>query len=200
MSMFDKIVAAVTPTESAAARREARAKAMNAATPGDWLSTALEHHLRLEGAFAAVDEATDGVTRSAALKQLAILLTGHTIAEEAVLYPALALAGEKGHAGTGYTEQATVKTQMAELESLAPMSQDFLDKLEQIRAAVAHHMYEEEGTWFLEIKEKVPFAQQDRLSQRYLEEFERYTGEDLVPDGVATRGARASLHTVNGGR
>jgi hypothetical protein len=51
-----------------------------------------------------------------------------------------------------YAEQAAIKTQMAFLEGMAPMTRDFLDKLEQIRNAVAHHMYGEEGTWFLELK------------------------------------------------
>ena len=33
------------------------------------------------------------------------LLTGHSMAEEAVIYPALAQAGKQGHANTAYTEQ-----------------------------------------------------------------------------------------------
>lgn len=44
----------------------------------------------------------------------------------------------------GYNEQVMVKTQMAILEKLDPMSQDFDDKLEHIRDAVTH--YQEEGT------------------------------------------------------
>jgi len=57
------------------------------------------------------------------------------------------------------------------------MSESYFDKLEHIRATVAHHVYEEEGTWFLELKEKVPSGEQERLSQRYKEEFLRYVGE-----------------------
>lgn len=176
MSILDKAVAAVTPPESPEKRDEARAKANAAAQSGDWLSMVLDHHLQLEDAFAAVESASDAASRTTALKKLGVLLTGHAIAEEAVLYPGLAQAGEKGHANTGYTEQVAVKMQMAALETLAPMSQDFLDKLEHIRGAVAHHMYEEEGTWFLELKEKAPADVQAKLTQRYQEEFERYVG------------------------
>jgi hypothetical protein len=78
----------------------------------------------------------------------------------------------------GYTEQAMVKMQMAALEKLDPMSQDFDDKLEHIRGAVAHHMYEEEGTWFVDLKEQVPAADQDMITQRYTEEWQRYVGAD----------------------
>jgi len=176
MSIIDKVVAAVTPPESEEARREARAKARAAASPGDWLSQALEHHVKIEAAFAAVKAASTPATRVAAQKKLALILTGHSNAEESVLYPALAGADEKGHATMAYSEQAAAKTQMALLENLAPMSQDYLDKLEHIRGAVAHHVYEEEGTWFLELREKVATGDQAKLSQRFEEEFSRYVG------------------------
>jgi hypothetical protein len=177
MSILDKVVAAVTPPESEEARKEARAKALAAATPGDWLSMVLEHHQQIEQAFAEVKSAANPAARLAAHKTLAVILTGHSNAEESVLYPALAGADEKSHATMAYAEQAAAKTQMGLLEKLPPMSQDYLDKLEHIRGAVAHHVYEEEGTWFIELKEKVPTADQTRLSQRYAEEFDRYVGD-----------------------
>jgi hypothetical protein len=58
------------------------------------------------------------------------------------------------------------------------MSPDYLDKLEHVRGAVAHHMYEEEGTWFLELKNKAPPADVGNLTQRFREEFDRYVGKD----------------------
>ena len=178
MSLVDKVIAAVTPPESDKARAEARRKARAAATPGDWLSAALDHHLQLEAAFAAVKSASGAAARGAATRRLGILLTGHAIAEEAVIYPALADSDEKRHASSGYTEQSAVKIQMALLEKLDPLSQEFIDKLDHIRGAVAHHVYEEEGTWFLELKERVPAPEQTRITQRYLEEFSRYVGAD----------------------
>jgi hypothetical protein len=178
MSIIDKVVAAVTPPESEEARKAARDKARASASPGDWLSLVLEHHMQIEQAFDEVKSATTTSARLAAQKTLAVLLTGHSNAEESVLYPALAGADEKSHATEAYAEQAAAKTQMGLLEKLPPMSQDYLDKLEHIRGAVAHHVYEEEGTWFIELKEKVPAAEQTKLTQRYAEEFDRYVGED----------------------
>lgn len=180
MSVLDKVIAAVTPPESEESRREARAKAQAAATPGDWLSLILAHHQQIEAAFAAVSAATTADSRIAAQKRLGIILTGHSNAEESVVYPALTVANEKGHAGMAYTEQAAAKTQMALLENLPPMSQDYLDKLEHIRGAVAHHVYEEEGTWFVDLKKKLPAPDQIKLTSRYREEFDRYVGDDGV--------------------
>ena len=180
MSIFDKAVAAITPPESAEDRMEARQKARETARPGDWLSTILDHHLQLEDAFAAVKSAGDPGSRMAATKQLGVLLTGHAIAEENAVYPAMASGGEKGEAEMAYNEQALVKMQMAELEKLDPMSQDFLDKIEHIRGAVAHHMYEEEGTWFPDLAKSASPEDQQMIAKHYDEAFDRFVGADAM--------------------
>jgi len=184
MSILDKVVAAVTPPESDEQRAEARAKARNAATDGDWLSLVLEHHTQIEAAFVAVKAAADAAGRIDAQKRLALLLTGHSIAEEAVIYPALVTANEEAHSTKAYTEQSAAKVQMGLLENLDPMSQEYLDKLEHIRGAVAHHVYEEEGNWFLDLKTKLPPADQTKITFRYQQEFSRYTrdSEDETSD------------------
>src|SRR6201985_3036293 len=189
MSLMDKMVAAVTPPESEKKRREARAKAQAAAGQNDWLALVLQHHVQIESAFAAVKAAQDLTTRLAAQHELALLLTGHSNAAEAVIYPAFVHFGHKAHAMTGYTEQAGAKANMGELEYLDPVSQDFLEKLEHIRGAVAHHMDEEESARFLDLK-RLPVGDQVRLTQRYKEEFERYMGSDGFSRRVAGEGDR----------
>ena len=174
MSIIDKVVAAVTPPESEEARAKARAKAEAAARPGDWLSQILNHHRQIEALFAAVKSATTAEARREAQKRLALILTGHSVAEEAAIYPALAADKQVGHAELAYQEQSAAKMEMGLLERLDPMSQDYLDKLEHIRGAVAHHVYSEEGTWFLELAKDVGPEEQAMITQRYKEEFERY--------------------------
>jgi len=174
MSIIDKVVAAVTPPESEEARAKARAKAEAAARPGDWLSQILDHHRQIEALFAAVKSATTAEARREAQKRLAVILTGHSVAEEAAIYPALAADKQVGHAELAYQEQSAAKMEMGLLERLDPMSQDYLDKLEHIRGAVAHHVYSEEGTWFLELAKDVGPDEQAMITQRYKEEFERY--------------------------
>jgi Hemerythrin HHE cation binding domain len=186
MSMLEKVVAAVTPTESGTARLEARAKARASAKPGDWLSLVLDHHTRIEDAFTAVRGAPAAAARLAAVKSLALILTGHSNAEESVIYPALARSGHKSHATAGYEEQAKAKVSMGELENLDPAEPEFLDKLDHIRSAVVHHMYEEEHDRFLDLQ-SLPAAEQEQLTQRYQEEFERYMGDEAA----ANRGSAA---------
>lgn len=176
MSLFEDAKAAMTPMESQEDRTEARDKLRDMSSPGDWLSTILDHHLLLERAFAETLQAA-GADRKSALKQLAVLITGHAIAEEASIYPEMAESGEKGEATHAYTEQATVKMQMAELDKLDPASEEFTDKLEAIREAVAHHMYEEEGTWYPELARSAPPEDQQKMADHYNEAFGRFVGE-----------------------
>ncbi|AOH85019.1 hypothetical protein AWL63_14720 [Sphingomonas panacis] len=175
MSVIDKLVAAVTPPESEEARVEARKKAEAVATPGSWLSEILRHHRKIEALFDAVKIAETPAGRQRAQKDLALLLTAHSIAEEAAVYPALAADKQVAHAELAYQEQSAAKMEMGLLERLDPMSQDYLDKLEHIRGAVTHHIYSEEGTWFLQLAEDVGPDEQERITSRYREEFERYT-------------------------
>ncbi|AQR60287.1 hypothetical protein BZG35_00420 [Brevundimonas sp. LM2] len=174
MSIIDKIAAAVTPLPDDEKRVEATQEARAVATPGDWLSLVLDHHDRIREAFAAGRAVEGADARITAMRDLALVLNGHSLAEEVVLYPALAHAGEKAHAAQAYLEQTTAKNQMAELENIAPTEEAWLDKWEHIEGAVLTHMYEEESGWFLELKEKG--EHQERLTARYQEEFERYAG------------------------
>jgi hemerythrin superfamily protein len=187
MSILDKVVAAVTPPESEESRRKARAKAKAASQGDDWLAQILHHHELIEGAFTAVRAAADRASRQVALQELGILLSAHANAEEAVIYPALIHFGHKTHGTAGYTEQAGAKANLGELEYLDPTSQDFMDKLEHIRGAVAHHVYEEENDRFLDLK-KLSAEAQERLTQRYTEEFERFSGGNLTqPSRLGTK-------------
>lgn len=176
MSLVDKALAAITPKENDADRIEATRRARAMAEPGDWLSHALDHHDRIREAFEAARSAIAGSGRLEAMRQLGLILNGHSLAEEVVLYPAMTRHSEKGAAMMAYEEQTMAKIEMSALERLDPSSQEWLDKLEHIRTAVMHHIYEEENQWFVDLKSSS--ADQDQLSARFKEEFDRYVTSD----------------------
>jgi hemerythrin superfamily protein len=178
MSAIETLLNAVVPKENEHAHREARARAKAVARAGDWLSIILRHHERIEAAFAAVKVATTADAQILAQKRLAVVLTGHANAEESVIYPALVRANGKEPAMMAYSEQASARTEMALLETLVPLSAEYLQRLEHIRDAVAHHVYEEEGSWFLHLKANASEQEQGALTRRYQEEFERYVGRE----------------------
>lgn len=146
--------------------------------PGDWLALALEHHDQIRAAFNTARKALPGGARISAMKGLAIVLNGHSLAEEVVLYPALATLADAEHAEEAYDEQSEAKIQMAQLERLDPSTAAWLEKLEEIVEAVSAHMENEESSWFLAIKANYP--DQAKLTARFKEEFERYTRTGIV--------------------
>jgi hypothetical protein len=179
MSAIDKLVSALSPTESQEKRAEAHTRARAEAEPGGWLSIILDHHEAIERAFATVRAAPEPSSRRAAFRELEILVIGHAMAEEMAVYPAMAQVHDQSHANVAYTEQAAAKQQLAALEIMDPMSQDFLDRLGHLEGAVMHHVFEEESRWLVELQTKATVAQNERIADRYREEFDRYMGADI---------------------
>jgi hypothetical protein len=66
----------------------------------------------------------------------------------------------------------------APTRDLPPLCQEFLEKLEHIEGAVAHHGYEEESNWFMDLTTKTLAADQVKLTLRYQEQFARYRGDE----------------------
>ena len=178
MGILDKVVSAITPEASDEDKAKARVEARKIAGSVGWLNLILDHHEQIDAAFADVREAGSASAQRAAQKKLALLLTGHSIAEEAVIYPAMALGDQKAHSGEAYTEQSAAKVQTTALDDLEPLSQDYMDKLEHLRAAVSHHVYEEESDWFPTLRQSSDATLQNRLTVRYKAEFDRYMGAD----------------------
>ncbi|CAM3124094.1 Hemerythrin superfamily protein [Sphingomonas antarctica] len=177
MSLLDKVAAAVAPVASDETRAKAHADARTLSRGNDWLGQVLDHHEEIDALFERTKAATDVADRQAALKELGVLLTGHSIAEEAVLYPALVKADYEGKATIAYTQQSTAKTEMFLLEGLDPTSEEWTDKLEHIIGAVRQHVYQEESSWFVALVQS-PDVDQALLTEKYAEQFDRYMGGD----------------------
>jgi hypothetical protein len=183
MSIIDKIIGAITPPESEEERREATARARMHVGKAPWLALVLDHHRQIDAAFLAVKATRTTEDRQRALRQLAELLAAHAIAEETVIYPALSDNGETGHATMAYTEQSAAKMQLGLLERMDLMSEDFDDKFAHLEGAVKHHVYEEEGKWFIELTEMASAADHQHIADRYRQEFDRYFNGGEKGDG-----------------
>ena len=178
MSLLDKVVATLTPEPSAEKKAEVRAKARAESGGSGWLAMVIDHHERIDALFATIATAGGDAARRNAQRELALLLTGHSLAEETVLYPAMVMTDHKTHSSEAYVEQSAAKVQLAELDELDPQSRDYADKLEHLRAAVTMHAYREESDWFPALRREGDAAMQSKLSRRFREEFDRYMGAD----------------------
>jgi hemerythrin superfamily protein len=183
MSWLDKIGSTLFPLASEEKRAGARREAEQLAREHPWLAQIVAHHKAIERGFADALAASSAEARRRAMKELARLNTGHSIAEEVTIYPALVefngAIGGKVQAAIAYEEQQMAKIQQAMLEQLDPMSDEWREKLEHIRSAVQQHVYEEESHRFADLAKGLPPAESARLSRRYAEEFERYCGAQM---------------------
>ncbi|PEQ10573.1 hypothetical protein B2G71_21565 [Novosphingobium sp. PC22D] len=174
MSILDKVASTIMPLASDEDRAEARRNAEALAPQCAWLADVLEHHRQIELAFAKAQDAAGPEARQDAFKALALILTGHSNAEEAVLYPAVSEHSGKHHATEAYGQQSTAKVEMAAIEQLDPLSDDWREKLDHVKGAVEQHVYQEEKEWFPDVVQTAPVEVQGLLAERYREEFKRY--------------------------
>lgn len=185
MSFLDKLAAAVTPTASDEQRADARRKADELARSEPWLAMILDQHRDIERLVTEAKNAPEARARMDAVRALGATLTGHSTAEEAVLYPDIAEASGKTHAGMAYEEHAMTKIQMAKLEKMDPGSEEWREKLEHIEGALQQHMYQEEDSWLPDLVENLPDQEKARMTQRFAEEYERYCGERATTGSTA---------------
>jgi hemerythrin-like domain-containing protein len=76
-------------------------------------------------------------------------LTLHTQIEEQIFYPALEQHEEtKDMIGEAFSEHKEVKEMLEEMATMKPGSDDFMDKLTELRDSIEHHVEEEENEMF----------------------------------------------------
>jgi hemerythrin-like domain-containing protein len=119
-----------------------------------------------------IETAADGGQNSGVelFNQLKNALTLHTRIEEQVFYPALENHQEtRDLVKEAYTEHDEVKNLLSEISGLSPSSNDFINKLTELRDNVEHHVEEEENEMFPKVKQVLSLNQIDEIGRRMLE-------------------------------
>lgn len=122
-----------------------QAVAQTAAAKGDWMAMVKAQHLLISKTFEeplASAERTY-VARNRVIDKLGYQLTAPSVAEENVLYPALAMAGMLTEADKLYLDQAHAKVMNTQLELLAkaarPPDKSWVENAQALQAAVRRH-------------------------------------------------------------
>jgi iron-sulfur cluster repair protein YtfE (RIC family) len=179
MFLVDNAIAAVAPAQTSERRIKARSKARDLGRHCDWLRLVVQQHEQIEQVLAQLAAAVDVAGARRAEQTLATLLTGHSVAEEAVLYPAMASARQKAHAVTAFSEQARLKVQLAALATREPATPEWRAELDRLAQSISEHLFDEECSWFPALAKVDDAALQARLSARFVAEYERYLGGDV---------------------
>ncbi|MFL6696641.1 MAG: hemerythrin domain-containing protein [Vitreoscilla sp.] len=178
MTLLDQMMAVVTPYRSETERIEARKSATALALDCEWLSEVVRQHAAIEQALEQVRVSTHGSQRRHALQWLGALLNGHSLAEQAVLYPAVSFECRRAHAVAAYADESSLKIELAALQTMELPDSDFHDKLERLRADLVFHIHEEESHWYPALFHAVDRPMHALLSARFGAEFRRYMGAD----------------------
>lgn len=154
-------------------RREARANLEELAVGEPFAEDILAQHRRIEALFADARQSS-GPQTQVLVTELALLLNAHSMAEEAVVYPAISENSSKAHAAMAYEEHAMTKVQLAALQKLEPGTQAWHEKLDHIESAVQQHVYQEEGNWLPDVIRHAPLGARQRMSVEFREYYERF--------------------------
>jgi len=144
------------------------------AMKSDWLGVVKAHHQMLERAFDdLIDGGADRARRPALYQRLAYLLTAHSVAEENVIYPVLAMCGLQTESDRLYLDQAHAKVMNAMLDMADDRLGDaWLQRAKELRAAVLEHArQDEEGDLYPRLVAAIDGPTAGKLTAGYRREF-----------------------------
>lgn len=122
----------------------------------DALDLLTSDHRKVEFLFAQLEGAMDADTARQAAEQIIRELSVHAVIEEQVLYPAAREAiGGDGLVDHSLEEHQTVKELLAQVDGKPVDDPETQRTFAEVKAAVAEHVGEEEGTLFPQLREKL---------------------------------------------
>jgi len=134
--------------------------------------------------------------RATTLPVMVSLLTAHSRAEEAKVYPAATDAGVAKDVEHSQKEHLECDQLAADLAATAVDASDFTDKLSKLVEAVTHHMEEEETTVLPEMRSRLSAERLDELGEAFLDSREEHLGTmpaDITKDELEQQAANANL-------
>lgn len=134
----------------------------------DVISILVTDHREVEQIFTEIESTSEPERRRTLADRAIAELVRHSVAEEAYLYPAYRthVPGGAALAEREVNEHAEAERTMKELEGLAPTDTRFDDLLGRLIREIRHHVAEEEGELFPQLRAHVPPEQLRELGAR----------------------------------
>jgi hypothetical protein len=154
-----------------------QAVAQAAAGGGDWLAMVRQHHDLLDRSFKELLSPNDQPweRRRLQLRTVNQLINAHSLAEEAVVYPALARAGMRAEAEQMYMAEAHVKMAKSHLQAMLRQKQSdagWRGQARELRDMVLRHAREdEEKRLFAQLHRQLGADGNRALGDLYAEQF-----------------------------
>lgn len=140
-------------------------------------------HRQVEELFSQIESAKDSKKLDQYYKQIYSELNIHAQAEELTFYPTM-----RDHEGTeelveeAEEEHTEVKVLLEQMKSLEPTSAEFKAKIKELKAAVEHHVQEEENEIFSQVRQCMSDEELNQLATEFQEVKNRLQHEKtLIP-------------------
>jgi len=166
---------------------------------GNVVDLILNDHRELERLFDQLKNQPE--TRANTLPVMMTLLTAHSRAEEAEVYPAATDAGVDKDVEHSQKEHLEADQLAADLEATPIDSPDFESKLTKLIDAVKHHVEEEEATVLPGMQSGLPAERLDALGEAFLASREQHLGkmpDDITKDELEQQAENANLSGASG--
>lgn len=147
--------------------------------PQDVVDLILNDHREVERLFAQLKD--EPATRATVVPVLTTLLTAHSRAEEAEVYPAAREEADAADVVEHSQEEHLLADQvLTRLAAADPTSSEFETVLDELVEAVTHHIEEEESTVLPRLRAGLHAARLTSLGEAFLASREEHLGEQPV--------------------
>jgi hemerythrin superfamily protein len=154
----------------------------------------MNDHRELERIFQQLQTQPD--QRPTLVPVMVALLTAHSRAEEAEVYPAASEAGIADDVEHSQKEHLEADQLAADVAAADPGAPDFGEKLQKLIDAVKHHVEEEESTVLPGMRENLPADRLGELGEAFLASREQHLGEmpaDITKAELEQQAANADI-------
>jgi hemerythrin superfamily protein len=132
-----------------------------------------DDHRRVEQLLQQIESGSPQ-QREALLKQLQKELTGHAVAEENIIYPAMVRLGrERRDAKELYDEHGQVKLALFDLEMMSKDDRRWMERFSELRRSLTKHVQEEEKEDFPKLRQALDPQTLQLLGRRVQEEKQK---------------------------
>ena len=146
-------------------------------------------HREVEGLFEQIEETEDPEEKFNFVQDIADAFGAHASIEEQIFYPAAYQKKTKETLEEAVEEHLSAKRLVADLLEMSPEDQNFEAKIKVLKEQIEHHVKEEEGTLFPEVRAEMSPEMLETLGGQmeamFAEEMSAEPGEKAAQETVS---------------
>jgi len=134
----------------------------------DILDLIRKDHRQIENLFSEIERTGNTQKLYGYFNQLYEEISLHTEVEEKIFYPVISnYQNTERLLDEAQKEHNEIKQMLEDIESFSPISEEFKQKLSELKQAIKHHVQEEENEVFTQVQEWMSKAEREQLGNEF---------------------------------